>query len=56
MIIKHTPKDISYNIIGFREKNKDEISKIILKTLNESKDTVISRLCESRLTNNKFLS
>lgn len=36
--IRHTPKDVEYNVIGFRQKNKDEINKFFQVLLSKSKN------------------
>lgn len=41
-IIVHTAKDVEYNIIGFREKNKDELPKNIPEVFETSKNQYIA--------------
>ncbi len=39
--IKHTAKEVEYNINGFRQKNKDELPKNIETTILNSKNNFI---------------
>lgn len=43
-IIVHTAKDVEYNILGFREKNKDELPKNIPEVFESSKNNYISSI------------
>ncbi len=37
-IINHTAKEVEYTVTNFRDKNKDELSNIILKTSLDSRN------------------
>ena len=43
-IVKHSAKDVEYNVIGFRAKNKDELSKFIEDNLNNSVIAPVSKV------------
>lgn len=37
-IIQHTAKPVEYTILGFRDKNKDEVSVLLTDTLSRTKN------------------
>lgn len=43
-IVVHTAKEVEYTVNGFREKNKDELSNLILEIVGKSKNELIARL------------
>lgn len=43
-ILVHTAKDVDYSIMGFRERNKDELSTLTNKIANASKNELVARL------------
>jgi len=43
-IVKHSAKDVEYNVNGFRAKNKDELSKFIEDNLNSSAITAVAKV------------
>jgi len=43
-IVKHTAKDVEYNIENFRAKNKDELPKVIEDNMKNSSLTLVSRI------------
>lgn len=42
--ITHTPKDIDYNVNGFREKNKDLLRNEIKNVLKGANDEILQEL------------
>ena len=40
-IIVHTAKDVEYTVLGFRQKNKDELNPIALITFSNSQNEII---------------
>ena len=40
-IIVHTAKDVEYTVLGFRQKNKDELNPIALVTFSNSSNEII---------------
>ena len=45
-IVVHTAKDVEYLITGFREKNKDELSNLLLKISSQSANPFMAKLFE----------
>lgn len=41
-IIIHTAKEVEYNVTGFRAKNKDETSSMLLDVMSLSTDKLVS--------------
>jgi myosin heavy subunit len=40
-VIKHTPRDVEYDTLGFKAKNKDEVGKSLVDTLTHSTNPVV---------------
>jgi myosin heavy subunit len=56
-IIVHTAKDVEYTITGFRTKNKDETSQLLLDVLETAGGRLVSELfVKSDTRNEKFLA
>ena len=54
--IIHTAKDVEYNVTGFRAKNKDETSVIILDAMGASSNFLVAEIfAKSDVKGDKFL-
>lgn len=42
--IKHSAKDVTYTVQGFRAKNKDEINKQFFTTMASSKNKIVQEI------------
>jgi len=52
--IKHTAKDVEYNIDGFIERNKDETSETIETTMESSKNKYVGLIFNKLLDGEKI--
>ncbi len=53
--IIHTAKDVEYNIKGFSDKNKDEVSETIIKVLENSKNNFVIHVIKGVLNKDQYL-
>ena len=47
-IIKHTPRNVEYDTMGFKAKNKDEVGPNIIKTILSSKNKFAVEIFSSK--------
>lgn len=47
-IIRHTPRDVEYDVLGFKAKNKDEVGPAILKTMALSRNSIAVDIFQSK--------
>ena len=52
-VIIHTAKDVEYNITGFREKNLDELSNLLLQVSTSSQNPMIQYLFTGQVAEKK---
>lgn len=52
-IVVHTAKEVEYSIVGFRERNKDELPNLTHKISSMSKNNLIAKLFELTNTEQK---
>ncbi|EGR30141.1 myosin, putative, partial [Ichthyophthirius multifiliis] len=48
--ICHTPREVDYNVLGFRSKNKDDLNVTLINMLSDSKDNNIKNIYEKQYT------
>ena len=52
--VKHSAKDVEYTIIGFSEKNKDEVSKGVVEAVTSSKNELVKLIYNKALKGEKI--
>lgn len=49
-IVVHTAKEVEYSIVGFRERNKDELPNLTHKLSSFSKNYLVAKIFEIKET------
>ena len=55
-IIVHTAKDVAYNVLGFRDKNKDEMNAMTISCLIKSTNPLVVKLYQMEAVKDKFIT